>query len=347
MFFLPTFSQKLLAKPEAKSVETLRRIDLGKTRIQSVLDRGRVAHQKTLEQKISDQGPVGMRVDPHLVGLAIMDLLELNRLKVVLSDITGQHPWYANRLTPQGDIDERIQTLAPLYQSTLGNFSNLVGDALEIITEKCLAAQHALNGKYVYQWHFLIDDPKDKHGRYKKIQPPKSIGPFSTMKEADFLQFGHDEGAICIECKNYREWIYPHSPLISELIVKAVELGCLPLMIARRIHYTTRENLFKPAGIMFHETLYQYYPLSHDEITANVKEKTLLGFSDVRATEEPDRRTVRFFNDYLPTITAFSAALWNSRKGALEAYARSQMTLTELYREIGSPGARGPTTVPF
>lgn len=342
------FSQKLLERPEARNADALSRVETAKKRIQSVLDRERVAHQKTLEQKISDQGPTGMRVDPHLVGLAIMDLLELNRLKTVLHPDTANHPWYANILTQQAEIDARLAVLAPLYQSTLGNFSNLVGDALEIVTEKCLATLHAGNGKYVYQGHFLLDEAKDKHGRYKKIQPPKSVGAFLTKKEADFLQFGHDEGAICIECKNYREWMYPHSPLIKELIIKSVELGCLPLMVARRIHYTTRENLFKPAGIMFHETLYQYYPISHDELTAQVKNKTLLGFSDVRATEDPDKRTIEFFNSYLSSITSHSATLWNNAKAALEAYARDQMNLFQLYQEIGSPGAaKAAKNAPF
>jgi hypothetical protein len=222
----------------------------------------------------------------------------------------------------------------------------LVGDALEIITEKCLAAQHQKNGKYVYQGTFLLNAEKDKHGRYKKIQPAKTLGNLSTQKEADFLQFGYNEGALCIECKNYREWIYPHNVIIAELIIKAVELGCIPLMIARRIHYTTRENLFKPAGILFHETLYQYYPLGYDEITTNVKDKTLLGFSDVRATEEPDKRTVTFFRDYLPAIIAPSAMAWNTHKVALEAYARGQMDLAELYQRIGSPGAKA-ASAPF
>jgi hypothetical protein len=35
------------------------------------------AHEKTLEQKIAEQGPVAQRVDPHLVSLAIEDLIAL------------------------------------------------------------------------------------------------------------------------------------------------------------------------------------------------------------------------------------------------------------------------------
>jgi len=66
----------------------------------------------------------------------------------------------------------------------------------------------------------------------------------------------HDAGPLCIECKNYREWVYPHDKLISELIVKAADLNAIPVLIARRIHYTTRTNLLEPAGIIAHETYY-------------------------------------------------------------------------------------------
>ena len=345
---MANFSKKLLARPETANAEVLHRIAVAKTRVQSILDRERVSHQKTLEQKISDQGPMGMRVDPHLVGLAIMDLLELNRLKTVHHKETGNHPWYANILTPQPVIDERLKVLAPLYQSTLGSFSNLVGDALEIVTEKCLAAVQTGSGRYAYQGHFMLDQPKDKHGRYAKTQPPKSINSSQTNKEADFLQFGYESGAVCIECKNYREWIYPHNPVVKELIVKSVELECIPLLVARRIHYTTRENLFKPAGILFHETLYQYYPLDFDELTQKVKDKTLLGFSDVRATQDPDKRTVEFFASYMPKIVDSTAALWSKNKAALLAYTQDQLNLFQLYQEIGSPGAaKTAKEVPF
>jgi hypothetical protein len=78
-------------------------------RVQSILDREIVAHQKTLEQKIAEQGPKPMRVDPHLIGLAIMNLLELNRLAEHRHADTKGTPWYANPGT------KRLTELAPLY----------------------------------------------------------------------------------------------------------------------------------------------------------------------------------------------------------------------------------------
>src|SRR5688572_14204170 len=128
-----------MGHPEAQNADALARITVAKDRIQKVLDRERVAHQKTLEQKISDQGPAGLRVDPHLLGLAIKDLLELNRLKKAHHPSTVNHPWYANRLTPDVEIQERLNELAPLYAHVSGGgFGNHTGDALEIIVFKCL-----------------------------------------------------------------------------------------------------------------------------------------------------------------------------------------------------------------
>lgn len=166
------FSQKLLHTRDAKNKGALQRIEIAKARVQKVLDRERVAHQKTLEQKISDQGPLPQRVDPHLLGLAIMDLTELGRLKTATHAATGSQKWYANKLTKPDEIEGRLEELAQLYARTLQS-SNSVGDALEIITEKSIIAAFEGERRYSYQGHFLLKKPKDKHNRIRKIQPPK------------------------------------------------------------------------------------------------------------------------------------------------------------------------------
>lgn len=330
------FSEKLLSKPEAKNADALHRIELAKARVQKVLDRERVAHQKTLEQKISDQGPSGQRVDPHLLGLAIMDLQEQNRLKTAKHKATGPQRWYANRLTKAEEINPRLNELAPIYAETLAA-SNHVGDALEVITEKAISSAFHGQQRFTYQGHFLLDEPRDKHGRFKKFQPPKAIGPHSTLKEADFILFGFDQGPICVECKNYREWFYPHHGEIKSTIIKAYELGTIPVFVGRRIHYTTRENFFAPAGIIFHESFYQYYDPEHTELAAKAKEKSLLGFSDIRASHEPDTRTSKFFADYLPSLLETAAPRWAAARDSAYAYAKNEMNLAQLYTEIGSP----------
>jgi hypothetical protein len=162
------------------------------------------------------------------------------------------------------------------------------------------------------------------------------MGERTTEKEADFFQFGHDPGAACIECKNLREWLYPDHPLIKELIIKAADLDMIPVLIARRLHYTTRTNLLAPAGIIAHESLFQYYPLDQADIASQVKHARSLGFTDVIATEDPHPRTVKFFAEILPAIIGYMSERWFQNKDSLLAFAHGEIQLAQLYTEIGS-----------
>ncbi len=151
------------------------------------------------------------------------------------------------------------------------------------------------------------------------------------------MQFGHDAGPLCIECKNYREWTYPNQQFIKDLIIRSIELNAVPVLIARRIHYTTITNFLLPAGIIAHESYYQYFPADQAELAAKAKDKRLLGFTDVTASEDPHNRTLTFFKTHLPKIADPMAAKWNANKNALLSYALDELNLAQLYTEIGSP----------
>lgn len=334
---MPEFSKELLALPEAANQAALRRIALAKQRVQSILDKQIVAHQKTLEQKIADQGPNNQRVDPHLVGLAIFDLLKQNRL--VKHDPPGitSGAWYSNPGAPLDQIESRLETLTNLYESVSGHgFGNLTGDALELIVFKCLEEIRTKNPRYSYSGQFLLGEQK-KDGRYRKISPPKHLNGLIITTEADFFQFGHEAGVLCIECKNLREWVYPHHEAIKELIIKAAGIDAIPVLVARRIHYTAISNFLAPAGIIAHESYFQYYPADQAEIASKVRDKNLLGFTDVLAVEEPHARTRRFFSEHLPKITHHMAAVWTKNKAVLLEYANDEINLPQLYTAIESP----------
>jgi hypothetical protein len=332
------FSKKLLDHPEAKNAKALARIAVAKKRVLSVLDRNLIANQKTLEQKISEQGPNNQRVDPHLVGLAVMDLLEQNRLQKRTHKETSSTPWYST-ITLKDDVAApRLEVLAPLYAKiSTGNFNNLIGDALELITFKCLESIFKGDNRYAFQGAFLTAEPKDAFGRYRKISPPKHIATHITKKEADFLQFGHAAGPMCIECKNYRQWTYPHEHFLKELIVKSAELNAAPVLVARRIHYTTITNFLQPAGIIAHETLFQYFPADQEVLAASARDKNLLGFTDIRAEEIPHPRTMNFFSGALPKVADYMTKRWQKNKAALLDFANGEINLPQLYTEIGSP----------
>ncbi len=314
------------------------RVTIAKNRIQSILDRDLVAHQKTLEQKIAEQGPTPQRVDPHLIGYAIKDLRELNRLAAHQHAGAPGKFWFANPGTKLQPITEKLDAIAPLYEGISGHgFGNLTGDALEIITYKCLEAEQHTNPQYAFLGSFDLDQPKNAQGRYRRTAPPKTIGSRKTTLEADFFQFGHSVGPLCIECKNRREWIYPNDGAISDLIVRATDLDIVPVLIARRLHYTTRSNFLEPAGIIAHESYFQYYPTDNADLAAQVKDKRSLGFTDVLASEEPHARTKHFFSVTLPKIVETMATKWNRNKGALRAFALHEINLSQLYNEIDSP----------
>lgn len=134
-----------------------------------------------------------------------------------------------------------------------------------------------------------------------------------------------------------REWLYPGSQLIKDTIFKAYELDSIPVLIARRIHYTTMANFLAPAGIIAHESFNQYYPSDKAEIAAQVSHKRSLGFTDVVATEIPLKRTRYFFETTVPSIVDEMAAKWHANKDALFDYANGGMNLAQLYTAIESP----------
>lgn len=278
-----------------------------------------------------------MRVDPHLVSLAIKDMVALNRLRVHRHPSTKSTPWYSNRLTDDDAVKLRLEELAPLYATiTASSFTNLVGDALEIIVFQALKQKFTSQPRHAFHGDFALDQPKN-NGRFKKTEPPHHIATSKTLKSPDFIQYGYDCGPLCIECKNYREWLYPHDSNIKQLIITAYELRAVPVLIARRLHYTTRTNLLEPAGIMAHETYYQYYPSEHKTLADKARHKRSLGFTDILATEEPHPRTVRFISSIVPKISSVMAERWTEHRSALYAYANNEMNLAQLYNAIGSP----------
>ena len=315
-----------------RSESAASRVRIGKRRIQSVLDTHTVANQKTLEQKISDQGPGDRRVDPGLLGLAIKDLIEQRRLATHTHPATKKLRWLSNPATGTNRVKEKLDVIAPIYDNiNKDGFGNLVGDALEIVIFKCLLAVERERPRYTFQGTFDLTGPKNGQGRYNKTDPPKSIGNKTTNKQADFLQFGYDDGHLCIECKNYREWIYPHHQAIKDTIIKAYELGSIPLLVARRIHYSTFTNLLKPSGIIGHQSLFQYYPADQSDLAVKVKDKNGLGFTDVTAIEQPHRISLEFFLNNLSEVVGIAGPIWKTNRQLLYDYANNEVDLKSLY----------------
>lgn len=327
--------------PKINNPAALERVSVAMARLPNILDRETVACQRTLEQKISDGGPNPQRVDPHLLGVALDELCNDRRFVVThRHDSTGSTDWYANARTSENDVQAKLDEVAPLYaRTTRGGFGNHVGDALEIHVFKSLQQLQSDRRRYSFQGSFDLTHLPENTGRYRKTEPPQSVSGNYTQKRADFILHGFDSGPICIECKNLREWVYPNQGIVKELITKALELDLTPLLVARRIQYSALANLFEPAGIIAHETYNQFYMPHHADIADQVKKVRGLGFSDVRATLDPQPRTLKFFNELLPRIADNMAAKFRANRQALEDFAGGGINLAQLYNAIGSPAA--------
>ncbi len=277
-----------------------------------------------------------MKVDPHILGLAIMDLLA--RDVITEHAHSGVKNWYAYKRIQPEPVAAKLAAIAPVYRSiSQGDFPNKVGDALEIILLKTLQTLRNTDPRFNYLGSFLLDRPKNAQGRYVKVEPPQTVSGGTTKKQADFMLMGFEEGIISIECKNYREWLYPSHTQIRELIIKSYETNTLPLLVQRRIHYSTISNFLVPAGIMAHETLLQYYPEDEVALAEDVKRARGLGFTDVTASYDPHDRTKRFFTETLPKIVPSMAGAWAKNRDALYDFALGKQNIAQLYTSIGSP----------
>jgi hypothetical protein len=65
------------------------------------------------------------------------------------------------------------------------------------------------------------------------------------------------------------------------------------VLIARRIPFVTFTVLGK-FGLIIHQTYNQLLPASEAALAVKVRDKMLLGYHDVRTTNQPDTRLLKF-----------------------------------------------------
>lgn len=104
-------------------------------------------------------------------------------------------------------------------------------------------------------------------------------------------------------------------------------------MIARRIPFVTF-RLLSPCGLIIHQTYNQLFPLSETDLAAKLRDKTLLGYHDIRVGNEPDIRLKKFLITNLPKILAEARTRFEQNRDLLEAYARGNMPYKEFAARV-------------
>lgn len=288
-----------------------------------MLSRLTVANQRTLEQKISDAGPGDQRIDPHILTPVKTRLVD----EGVLGEINDRGtPWFFASNTPRKAVDERLETLLAVYRP-FREISDRIGQALEIATYRALCDLPGAN----FHGRFLNLVDQNDARMYRKQEPPDYIGTRTTRngQVVDFILWAGDAGPLGIECKNVRHWLYPHDEEIRELLVKCIALDAVPVVIARRIHFSTFA-VFSKCGVIVHQTYNQLLPESEVTLAARVRDKKLLGYHDVRLGNQPDARLVKFVTVNLPRVAAQARAKFRNYGDLLAAYADGSMPYEEF-----------------
>lgn len=310
---------------------------LARKRIQNVLRSHGVAMSRILEQKIADAGPTNQRIQPHVLTPSRQQLVRGGR---VLVRRRRNIDWYHLPETPLETVNARLDTLGRLHDRTSSaGIGKRIGQTLEIAVYRALSGQSTLE----HYGGFRDLDEHDDSTSYSKVDPPEIVSGLSIpgRKTLDFLVVHPQARNAGIEVKNVREWMYPRRDEVRDLLLKCCAIKAVPVLIARRIPYVTVSVLSK-AGVIFHETYNQLYPDTAAALAAQVRDKNLLGFHDVRVGSQPDQRLERFVGTTLPRLLPEARDRFDRYYDLLCRYGQREMEWPEFAgrlagRERGEP----------
>jgi hypothetical protein len=303
---------------------------------------------RTLEQKISDAGPAQQRVDPHLLTVARRDS---ERDGDLVSTTRRGMSWYHLPDVDSEVLAARLDELGPIHDRTAAQaFTQRSGQALEIAIYRALAAQDS---------HFFGAFPDlyqhDDATLYSKEEPPRVLSGKALPGDMrlDFLLIHESAGAVGVEAKNVREWMYPDRREVVDLLRKCCAIDAVPVLIARRIAYSTF-SLLHSTGVIIHQTFNQRYPTADAELAELASRKDLLGYHDIRVGNLPDARLTKFLHQDLPRLLPAARARFASYADLLCRYGTMTMDYAEFAwrvrkRERGEPEDEEPSVdwLPF
>lgn len=136
-----------------------------------------------------------------------------------------------------------------------------------------------------------------------------------------------------LKSKSIREWIYPDKDIVTQLLRKCVQINVVPILIARRIHYTAF-TVLNECGAVVHQVYNQLYPASEAALAEQVRDKNRLGYSDVRVGNEPDARLLRFFGISLPSVAKASREKFDERKDLIAEYTSGNISYAQFYGKL-------------
>ena len=312
------------------SVDDPDRHSIARRRLVRVLDSHGAATQRILEQKISDAGPGGMRVDPHILTPARRELQDEGVIAQTADPATGIKWFYLAR-TPYPDVKARLDVLQPIQRAMQQrDVLHRVGQALEIATYRGLI-QHS-NQYTAFFGGFPDLALHDDSRLYSRTEPPNTLSGRTVKGFLDYLILT-PHGAAAIEVKNIREWLYPDRAEVRELLRKACGLDAVPVLIGRRIPFVTRKLLTTCGGLV-HETYNQRFAEADRALAEQAADKKLMGFHDIRIGNLPDDRLLKFLGTNLPAVMERTRETYDRYQALLAAFGNEEISYPEFAARV-------------
>lgn len=273
-------------------MEKTQRLLLARKRIKNILRDRLIANEKQLETKISEAGPLNQRCDPHVVNLALKEL-QSEDVVIQRKDTTGAKFFvladvFDQSLIPHQERENQILRLYALYRK-LSSKQSICGDILED----------------------LIWDAVEKTKCYAPIgsraHPVLHFGSFELPGQLDLIAIFTKGSPFTVlgEAKNIREWIYPSSKELWELIYKAVVYAentgqlVVPVFVTRKIQYSTR-LFFRTIGILGAQMHNQYFHPDVEDKLLEIKSKDGFGFHNITTDTTTPAWLIKWFTKTVP-----------------------------------------------
>ena len=302
------------------------RRQLARKRIAAVLQSRTVSSLRTLENKISDAGPNPQRIQPHALTPAKQELVKEGRIVVIAS---GNAQWLHLNDADPAKVRERLSQVKEVWTGvTNPAVVRRTGQALEVAIYRALLEAPPMN----VIGGFDDLDGHDDSSLYSKHEIQRLNGHSLGNEALDFI--AHCNGHfIGIEAKNVRPWLYPHDPELRSAIRKALTLGTIPVIIARRIPYVSF-HVLGACGVIMHETYNQRMAQADEAVADQAKHKDLLGYHDIRTGNVPDARLTRFVSTNLPNLLNPAREKLNQFEDLLWPFATGEMPYTEFAARV-------------
>jgi hypothetical protein len=293
-------------------------VQLGREAILHLLEVELAAPWLEIEAKIADRPyePVGIRVEPHHLSAARARLVGTGTIVASTgptrggSEVTVFHlAGHSGRRLEDAMARKRLLT-ARYYGWARGTRTRpgRFGPAGEAAVYAAMLAA-APSG-------YTIDSPGG--------QVPTLLGvPLSGPLDAAAHYLTRDAAGlpgrvitVPVEVKNLRDWIYPSSGEIYQLLSKAAivqqsvpDRAVAPVLVCRKAHITSM-RMAKEIGFFIIPIERQYVHQVEEDALIEIRAE--LGLSDLVQQEEVDPRLERFFRTHLPKVIERTADDWSA-----------------------------------